>query len=98
MRIERIALKDHANVPLARREIVDHASVEAQRTPGRAVDTRQHQERGRLATATGAKQRQKFALGNGTTQLLHCWYSAKILANAFEGDSGHGQSDQLGNW
>ena len=89
--IERIALKHHANIALAGWEVVDDPSIEAQRTTGRAVDAGQHQERGRLATATGSEQGQKFSLGDGTTELLDCWYSAKILTNPFEGDSSHGR-------
>ena len=46
---------------------------------------------GRLATATGSEQSQKFSLGDGTTESLDCWYGAKILANPFEDDSSHGQ-------
>src|SRR5215510_789997 len=91
MRIERVALKHHANIALAGREVVDATSVEAQHTAGRAVDAGQHQECGRLATATGSEQGQKFSLGDGTTELLDCWYGAKILINPFKGDSSHGR-------
>jgi hypothetical protein len=89
VRIERIALKHHANIALAGWEIVDDPSIEAQRTTGRAIDAGQHQERGRLATATGSEQGQKFSLGDATTEILDCWYGAKILTDPFEGDGSH---------
>ena len=79
------------NIALAGWEVVDDPSIEAQRTTSRAVDAGQHQERSRLATATGSEQGQKFSLGDGTTEILDCWYSAKILTNPFEGDSSHGR-------
>src|SRR5262245_32437414 len=70
--IERIALKHHANIALPGWQVVDNSSIETQRTPGRAVDAGQHQERGRLATATGAEPGQKFSLGDGTIEILDC--------------------------
>src|SRR5215813_15136372 len=91
MRIERIALKHHANIALARRKIVDNTSVEAQYPTGRAVDAGQHQECGRLATATGSEQGQKFSLGDGTIELLDGWDGAEIRCNPFEGGSSHGR-------
>src|SRR5262249_10072677 len=91
MWIERIALKHHANIALARREIVDDTSVEAQYPTGRGGDSGQHPRGGRLCRSPWCQQGRKSCLGDGTTEIMDCWDGAEILRNPFEGDSSHGR-------
>src|SRR5215510_912530 len=46
-----VALKDHAEIAVARLEIVHHASVDADFPRGRVLETGDHSQCGRLATA-----------------------------------------------
>jgi len=91
MGIERVALKDHANIALTRRHIIHDSPIEAQHSTRRPVDTSQHQQGSGFAAATGSEQGQKLTLGNGAAEILHRRHRAKILADLFQSDSSHAQ-------
>src|SRR5262249_4514136 len=62
MRVERIALENHCNSPLARRELVDDLSADQDVAGSRRLETRDHPEEGGFPGAGGPQNDQEFSL------------------------------------
>ena len=56
VRVERVALEDHRDVAVARRDVVDDAVADLELTLGDVLEPGDHPERCRLAAARGADQ------------------------------------------
>ena len=63
-----VTLKYHANVPLVCRNIVDTLLIEQDVPAFNRIEARNHAEKGRLATARGAKQGKELAVMNTLRQ------------------------------
>ncbi len=64
VRIERIVLKHHGDVALARRQRVHDLIADAHLARGHAFETRHHAQRRGLAAAGRADKHDQFAIGN----------------------------------
>ena len=71
VRIQRVVLKDHRDVPLLGREVVDHLAVEANRPRRRFLEAGDHPERRRLATARRTDQNHELALVDEEVERVH---------------------------
>src|SRR5947207_10031350 len=62
MRIERVALEDHRDSPLARREVVHHAAADEDLARRRLFETGDHPQQRGLARSGGAEEDEELAL------------------------------------
>ena len=70
MRIERVVLKHHRDVALARREVRDVAVVDADGARGHRLEARDHAQDRRLAGARSADEHEQLAVGDVEVELL----------------------------
>ncbi|MET4719314.1 hypothetical protein ABIF63_003420 [Bradyrhizobium japonicum] len=81
MRIERIVLEDHGDIPLFRRNIIHDALTDADRSPGNALQAGDHPEKGRLAAPGGADQDHEFSVDNINIDAVNDRVRPKTLAD-----------------
>src|SRR5205807_6818790 len=92
VRIERVALKDHGDVALARGELVHDAVADPDLAVRDLLETRDHPERRRLAAAGRSHQDDELALADLEVEAVHGEGSVAVdLAHVLEVDRRHGR-------
>ena len=93
VRVERVVLEDHRDVPVLRRQVVDDLAVD-HHAPGRdRLETGDHPERGRLPAARRPDEHDELAGGDLEVRSRHGLRAVGIdLRQALERDLGHGSS------
>src|SRR5690606_24001609 len=89
VRIERVALKNHRDVAVARREMVDRLAVEADSPRGRALEARDQRKGRRLAASAGPHEREELALLDREAEILEHGHLTETLAPPVELDGRH---------
>ncbi len=93
MRIERVALEDHRDVPISRRHAVHDAVADPERAFRDVLEPRDHAERRRLPTPGRADENHELAVGDREIHAGDGPGSVGIdLAHTLEGHSSHGDS------
>src|SRR5690606_11232034 len=92
VRIERVALEDHRDVAVARREVIDGLAVEQDPTRRRALEARDQRQRRRLAASARADEREELAFGDRKAQAVEHRDGTEALADAIEFDCRHPES------
>jgi len=64
VRVQGVVLENHRDVALARRSVVDHATVDRDRARTRRLQPGDHPQQRRLAAAGRPDQHQQLAVGN----------------------------------
>ena len=90
VRKQRVALKDHAEIAVARLEIVHHAPVDADFARGRILEAGNHAQGGRLAAAGRSDEHDELAVLDGEVQALDRLNGAERLVEIDELDTRHG--------
>ncbi len=89
VRKQRVVLKDHADTPLARRQVVHRATVDADGARCGRLKAGQHHQAGGFARPGGAEQGQKLPFAHAQIEITHNLDSAVVaLAHALECDVG----------
>jgi hypothetical protein len=92
VRVQRVVLKDHRDVPVLRRQVVDEtvADVDTPRRDG--LEPGDHPERGSLAAPRRAHEHDQLAVGDVEVDAMNGDIAAVLiyLSHAFEADPGHG--------
>ena len=89
VRKQRVALEHHAEVAVARLQIVDHASVDADFARARILEAGDHAQRGGLAAAGRSDEDDEFAVLDGEVQILHRVHRAERFVEIDEFDARH---------
>ena len=90
VRIERGGLEHHGHLPLARRDVVDHAVADADRALGRPVQARHQAQHGRLAAAGRAEEDAELAVADAQVEVVDGGRPVREdQADVLEGDAGH---------
>ena len=91
MRVERVVLKHHRDVALARLQFVDAAVADADFAGGDFLEPREHPQRRALAASRGADEDDELAVADFEVEVAHGVESAGVnLVDVVEGDGGHG--------
>ena len=89
-RIERVVLEHHGDVALLRRQLVDDAVADANDAGADGLETCQHAQQRRLATAGGTDQHHELAVVDGETAVDHGVGAVRVgLADVLEGNARH---------
>ena len=72
-----VALEHHAEAAVARLEVVDHLSVDADLAGGRILEAGDHAQRRGLAAAGWPDEHDEFAVLDGEIQILHRSHGAE---------------------
>ena len=86
VRIEGIALEDHADIAILRLHGVDHAFTKANEALSWFVDAGQRQQRCRFATTRGTQEGDKLAIVNMKRQILDANDIAEFLGQVVNSD------------
>jgi len=90
VRIERIVLKNHGNIPLFRLNFVDDALADADDALRNLFKASDHAKGGALATTGGANEDDEFLIGDGQIETVDGHDAAGVdFADVFELDAGH---------
>ena len=89
VRVQGVALEDHADVAVFRLHLIDNAIAEADDAVGRLVNAGQGQQRGRLAAAGGPEESHELAVFDVQRQILDADHIAELLGEIVNRDS-HG--------
>ena len=87
--IERVALEHHCDVPIPRRQIVDHPAPDSNLARGHVFQTRDHPQQGRFTAAGRTHQNDKRSVVDVDVDAADDIGSAKRLANAGNSNSSH---------
>ncbi len=91
MRIERIRLEDHRDVPGARREVGDVAAVDRDGAVRHLLEPGEHAQKRRLAAAGRADEDEELTALDRERDVVDGDDAASVdLAHALEDDPGHG--------
>src|SRR5699024_6758774 len=71
VRVERVVLEHHRQVPVSRCQVVDHLAVDAQLTVGDVLQSDDHAQQGRLPTPGGTDQDHELTVGDVQIHSLH---------------------------
>src|SRR4029453_17606307 len=86
---QRVRLEDHPDVALVRWLVRDVGAVDDDRARGRALEARDHPERGRLAAAGRAEERDELASVGVEVEVLDRGDVAELLANVGQLQEAH---------
>ncbi len=89
VREQRVALEHHAEIAVARLEIVDHLAVDADFARGRVLEAGDHAQCGGLATAGRPDEDDEFAVLDDEAQVLHRLDGAEGLGEIDQFDTCH---------
>src|SRR5215211_486376 len=90
VRVERVALEDHRDVPVLGGDVVHDALADPEDALGDVLEPRHHPERGRLAASRWADQDHELAVGDLEVHVVHGPGSVGIdLRYVLKGDLGH---------
>lgn len=92
MRVERVRLEDHGDIPILRLEIVDQLPVDGERTGGDLFKTRDHAQQRGLSAAGWADENDEFAIGNGKIDAVQDGMVTVGFGDAIKLDGSHGLS------
>ena len=91
VRVERVALKDHRDVALLRRQIGDVPAADEQAAARRGLQPGDHPQHRALAAAGRPDQDDELAVGDRQVEILHGHVTVGVhLGDGFEPDVGHG--------
>jgi hypothetical protein len=94
VRIERVVLEHHGDVPLGRLEVVDHASGDRDLAAGDLLEPRHHAQQRRLAAARRADDDDELAVGDLGVDAVNdgvgLWPDAVALDYLSQRDGAHG--------
>src|SRR2546428_9216645 len=89
MRVQGVALEDHGDLPLARREVVHHVAADHHVAAGLLLQAGDHaQERG-LPAPAGTEEDEELALPGRQIDAIDCGVIGKDLADLPRLDDGH---------
>ena len=89
VRKKRVRLEHHAEAAVARLEVVDHASVDADLARARVDEAGDHAQRRGLAAAGRPDQHHELAVLDGQAEVAHRDHAAERFAQADELDARH---------
>src|SRR5450759_2661821 len=89
VREQSMALEHHAEAAVARLQVVDHASIDADFAGGRILQAGDHAQRRGLAAAGGADEDDEFAVLDGEAQIFHRLHRAERLYQIAQLDARH---------
>src|SRR4051794_10618988 len=89
VRIERVALEDHRDVAILRRDVVDDPIADPQHAGGDLLEPCDHPETGRLAAARWSDQDHELAVADLQVQVLHGVEIAVDLVDVLERHGSH---------
>ena len=92
MRVKRIILKHHGNVAVARCDFIDRLVANQNFTRGDIFQTRQHAQRGALATAGRADKNDELAITDGQINAVNDLKLTVFLDQIAELDCRHCQT------
>jgi hypothetical protein len=87
-----VALKDHRDLAVARRQVGDIPPADADGAFVGHAQSGNGTQQGRLAAAAGPQQHQKLLVFHGNTDIVHCDEIAKALGDITDFDFSHGTS------
>ena len=91
VRVQRIALEHHGDVPVLRRGVGHVAPADRDLTLGHLLETRHHAQEGGLAAAGGAHEHEQLAVGDVEVDVVHGHVAVRVaLGHAVQGDVSHG--------
>ena len=90
MGIERVGLEHHGDVPVLRRDVVDHAVIDPYLPLGDLLQAGQQPQGGGLAAARRPDQHQEGLVFDVDVQVVDRRHVAESLAHMFVGHTGHG--------
>jgi hypothetical protein len=90
MRVERIVLEHHGNVPCLGGQVVHHLVPDPDRAFGNVFQPGNHAQQGGLATAGGADQNHKFAVLDIDRHAMHNRHATVGLLDVFNAYWSHG--------
>jgi hypothetical protein len=97
VRVQRVALEHHRDVAILRRDVVDHAVVDAQRAAADLLQPGDHPQQRGLAAARRPDQHQQLAVGDLEAGAVHGDVAVRVdLAESIERDRRHRQSSSGG--
>jgi len=89
MRVERVALEDHRDLPGARREIVDQPPADQDVAGGLGLQSGDHPEQRGLSTTRRPEEHQELALVDREVDAVHGGVTGELLAQCPRLDRGH---------
>ena len=90
VRIQRVVLEHHRDVPIPRREIVDDVVADPDDALGDVLEPGDHSQRRRLAGAGRADQDHELSIRNREVHVLDRLYAVGVaLGHVFESYAGH---------
>src|SRR5699024_9689784 len=90
VRIERIILKHHGDVPVFGFQAIDDAPADGDLTPGDDLQPRDHAEESGLAAARGPDDDDQLTVGDVDRDAVNDLGVAVALEDVPDGDIGHG--------
>ena len=97
VRVERVALEDHRDVAVARRDVVDDALADPDDALADLLEAGDHAKRGRLAAARRADEDHELAVVDLEVQTAHRSRSVRVhLRHVLERDLGHREAVPAG--
>ncbi len=89
VRVERVALEHHGDVPVLRRQVGDRLAADADVTTGDVLEPGDHPEGGGLPAAGGSHQDHELPILDGEVHPGHGGHVAEPLLDRGEDDLGH---------
>ena len=90
--VEGIILKNHRNVPILRRDVVDDPIPNPNLPPGNLLQPRDHPKSSRFPAAGWPDQHDKFLIGYGKVHRIDSFHTAGVqLGDVFKGYTCHGR-------
>ena len=89
VRVERVGLEDHGDVPAARSEVGHVAVADPDLAAGHVLEARDHPQQGRLAAARGADEHEELAVGDLERDVVDGPHRTECLAHLVEPDRRH---------
>ena len=84
MRIERVVLEHHRDVPVLRLALVHHCAVDQDAPGGDILQPGDHAQNGALAAAAGADQDDELAVRDLEVDAMHDFGSAEAFAHPLQ--------------
>ena len=89
VRVERVVLEHHRDVPVLRLQVVDHAIAYGDLPGGDLLEARDHPQQRRLAAPRRADDDDELAVGHGEVDAVDHGIRPVVLAHAGERDARH---------
>jgi hypothetical protein len=92
VRVERVALEHHRDVPVLGLDAGDHLAADAHRAVGGLVEPGDHAQRGGLPAAGRAEEHEELAIGHVEREVVDGDDVAEALGHGRERDRGHSRA------